>query len=296
MSDRRGPKPKPPSDCLSCGLLSVLTRGHCRKCYVRLLRSGHLPKITKSSVPSFLSKAQFEVFTGSMLGDGCLYRHKITHKPYYATQRTLLDRAYAEWQQDLFKDFALPLKTGSTFDERTGKNYQWAKFQTRRSDVFSSEYERWYGTGDKQVPQDIELSQNALAIWLADDGYVRSVGSDWRLQIKLSTHGFSLESAELLCDMLSKRYDEYFGITLEGHEKKPILYAGDSAARLFLTDIDSVFPTSMARKAYWRRPEVCFYENHPQKARPSTWLRRTSHGLRCQKSQVSEDVQSSLVG
>jgi hypothetical protein len=295
MKTKRGPKPKPHAPCESCGFVCSLKRNHCERCYARLLRNGSLCKLPKFALPIDLTEEQMQIMTGSLLGDGSLYRRKPTHMPYYVIQRCLGDKEYAKWHNDVFSSLVSRFQEGSTHDPRTNQVYSWVKLVTRRAEVFVSVYEKWYVTGEKQVPDDIKLSDLSLAVWFADDGHVRSVGSPWRLQLKMATHGFSIRSVELLCSLLVRRYNEYFGITLEGHEKKPIIYGSDSAARVFLKEIDKVLPASMDRKAYWRKPDVRFYEEEPARGRPSAYLRKTTEGTRNEENQISKDFQPSLV-
>jgi hypothetical protein len=155
-------------------------------------------------------------------------------------------------------------------------------------------YNKWYPQQNKVVPIDIKFTPLTLAVWFADDGYMRCTNSH-RLQVKFSTHGFDLPSVEIICSHLCDRYSEYFGITLEGDRKKPIIYGSDSAARAFALEIDEHLPPSMDRKATWRKPEACFYQNIPIRAKASIWLRKTKNGIRDDSpSKISTHATSSL--
>lgn len=280
----RGPKPKY-GNCSNCSQSCQLTREiYCRSCYTKLLKNGSLQKLPQKELPTELSTIQKDVLIGALLGDGCLFKYKPTHTPYFSVQRAIKDKLYANWQCDIFGDLICKTSEGSTYDKRTKKEYGWTRFRSHRCNIFEVFYNDWYPHGTKIVPRNIQLNPLSLAVWIADDGYVRSVGvSPWRLQLKLSTHGFDIESVERLCLLLHKRYNEYFGITLD--KKKPIIYASDAGTRALLAEVDSCFPNCMSRKMHWRKPEVCFYENNYAKC-INVKLRKTKNGKRCKKGKI----------
>lgn len=253
----RPPAPKRP--CSHCGQKNAIARGCCSSCHARLLRSGDLKLLPKLDLPENLTPLQEEFLVGCMLGDGCLFKAKKSRNPYLAVGRCLRDKEYALWQADILQPFICRQADGETFDDRTNKTYFWTKFTTHCSRVFSGCYESWYGTGYKKVPKNIQLTPLAMAVWFCDDGYVCHANkkcSPSRFRLGLATNGFDLEDVEFLRDILQKRYGERFSISKENK-----LYTSTSGARAFLKEIDDVFPECMLRKAYWRNPEVKFYED-----------------------------------
>lgn len=176
-------------------------------------------------------------------------------------------------------DFVCKFWTGSSYDTRTSKTYEWVKLRTHRSDVFSNHYELWYPEGTKVIPEDLQLTPLSLAVWFSDDGNIRQICNN-RLQLKLSTNGFDIHSVELLCALLSERYDAYFGITL-AKGTQPIIYSSDNGARSFANEIDSVLPVGMDRKALWRT-----IPQEKTKSRSSPNLRKTQNGKRIKKTQT----------
>lgn len=268
---KRGPKPKPLAPCGACGTISSPKRGYCSTCYVRLLRQGKLKKLEIPSVPASFSPVQEEMILGALLGDGCIYRRKETHRPYFSVQRTLGDKEYSRWQVNILADFVVRFYDGDSFDVRTDKTYLWTKFITHRCEAFVPLYQAWYPHGKKLVPEQLTLTPLSLAVWFADDGNVRAGCSPWRLLLKLSTHGFCEEDVERLASMLRERYGEYFGVTREGDKR--MIYAADAATRAFVGEIDSVYPPGIDRKAYWRLPEARYYENLPPRAKSAVYLR-----------------------
>ena len=271
---KRGPKPKPHVPCLACGNINYVDRcrGYCRTCYTRVLRSGSLQRLPRKTLPDRLTAIQDELLVGSLLGDGCLYRRKVTHHPYFSIQRCIRDKDYLLWEAEILNPFVVRISKGEYDDARTGNTYKHIKLCTHRTAVFETYYNSWYPNGKKVVPNNLNLTPLSLAIWFADDGNVRTQNSPWRFLLKLSTHGFLLQDTERLCAMLSLRYGEYFGITREG--SAGIIYTFDNGSRAFLHEIDSHFPESMSRKAIWRQDGKRFYENEPKKAHPNMCNRR----------------------
>lgn len=262
----RGPIPKPPGICPTCKKPTLVwTRGQCRTCYVRQLRSGELVKLQQEELPETLSPRQQEILVGHMLGDGCLYRRLPTHKPYLSISRARVDRAYSEWTSAEFGAFSLPLVDRDVHDERTGKTYKQSVFRTRRSSTFLEAYDAWYPLGVKVLPPKLSLTPLSLAVWVCDDGNVRTTCAPHRFQLKLSTMGFTQAEVERLAEMLCARYREHFHTVCD--EGKFYLTAADAGTRSLLQEIDLVFPISMGRKTIWRDPDARFYENQPRSFR-----------------------------
>lgn len=262
----KGPKPKPEIICCRCGRKSKPKRDiYCSSCYSFAIRHGLINTLPKYILPNQLTKIQEEVLIGSMLGDGCLYKDKPQHKPYLSLGRSAIDKDYALWEADIFKDFISRIDEKSIFDKRTQKYYHSIKPISRRCEVFEKYYQLWYPNHKKIVPSNLELNPLSLAVWFADDGCITTPNSKHRFLLKLSTHGFSVEEVKFLCELLSNRYNEYFGLTL-GKDKKPVIYSADSGSREFLKEIDPVFPPGIERKIKWRNSDNRFYKNQPEKS------------------------------
>ncbi|MEI8270095.1 MAG: hypothetical protein WCG45_01885 [bacterium] len=274
---KRGPKPKPQGNCIVCDKITTLKRDfYCSTCYSRKLRNGEIKKIEKKELPSIFSLKQKDYLIGSLLGDGCLFKDKPTHLPYFSVQRKKEDIAYSQWEAELLGDFVCKWYDGKTWDTRTEKFYDWVKLRTHRCEIFSSYYEKWYPNKIKVVPCDIELNSLILAVWFADDGYVRETGKG-RLQLKLSTHGFDLSSVEFLVSLLNLRYNEYFGITME-KGIKPIIYASNAASWAFCEEINSICPP-IDRKMIWK-----YVVKKPNTFKINNTLRKIKNGFRVEKN------------
>lgn len=249
--------------CKKCLNKDSSRREWCHSCYCFLLRKGLIQKLFKKILPSHFTDTQQNYILGSMLGDGCIYRNKPTHMPYFVVNRNRIDKNYLLWESKILGDFVCKTFDKDTFDKRTNKIYHSSSFRTHRCKLLVDHYELWYPNDIKQLPVKLELNPFSLAIWFADDGHIRPTCSPWRMRLKLSTHGFKIDEVERLTHLLSIRYKEKFIIAID--EQKYYIDSSDAGTRAFCNEIDNYLPNSMNRKAYWRKPEACFYENIPGK-------------------------------
>jgi hypothetical protein len=225
------------------------------------------------AMPDKLTELQEQVLTGLMLGDGCLYRRKLTHNPYLMVGRGRHDKAYLLWQAEIFKDFLKrPAYDCEETDKRSGKVYKASRFVTRRASIFARWYKKWYPDGKKKLAKSFKLTPLILAIWFCDDGHIKNTCAKWRFRLQLSTDGFEKKDVERLVTVLSKRYNEKFILTpAKGHYR---ITTSDAGARAFLREIDPVMPASMSRKIIWRDTGCFFGKDIPKRID-----QRNIHGL-----------------
>ena len=238
--------------CSRCKLLPVCARGLCSTCCTRLRRSGELSLIA-SQMPEQLTSVQMDVLAGLMLGDGCLFKYKPSHKPYLAITRSVRDIEYLKWTQKIYNPFiSREIFIRDTYDKRTQKEYHQCFLTTRHASAFENSYNEWYSNGKKVLPNNIELNPLVMAVWFCDGGWIGYSCSKNRLKIKLSTHCFAQEEVSRLRNQLSNMLDVEF--TTGRDNGAYFILGADTATRKFISTIDSVFPESMVRKAIWRNP------------------------------------------
>ncbi len=93
-------------ECKKCREIKKLTRGYCSsKCYSYLMRHNLLQKIPKIQSPVVFTQMQQEILTGSLLGDGCIFKHPTGRYPYLQIARKLTDIEYLKYEFDFFKEF-----------------------------------------------------------------------------------------------------------------------------------------------------------------------------------------------
>jgi hypothetical protein len=273
---KRGPKTKPDIICPRCGRTATPVRGYCKNCITTLVRTGQLPKIQIDDTPKTLTKYQEEILNGLMLGDGCLYRRKETHKPYLVVLRKQDDRDYLVENYEVFREFCKRgVIDGEVFDKRTGHTTFFSKFVTRRCGVFEQYYRKWYPNGEKCVPKDFILTPLTLAIWFCDDGMIRNSCSEWRFQLQLSTDDFLYKDVLWLKLELEKTCNEYFNIQGNEKDKSCRIGTADAGTRAFIKVIDDYLPKSMERKAVWRKDGARFYDDQPKRINPD--VRKHGH-------------------
>ncbi len=219
-----------------------------------------------------LTECQINALTGSMLGDGGLYKQKEHTNPKLVIHRTLKDKEYLEYEASIFKEFTAPrFENGvgkyTKLDERYNKYYSVWKYETVDTPSFSSYHKYWYPNGQKEVPNDLKLNGQIVAHWICDDGWVGKNKVDYRFQIDISTDGFTKDEVYFLSKLMSDRYNENIFVqpwTRKGTGKKYYkLRAYDSACRAIIVDVDDHF--KMKRKRLWDNPISRYYTNPPER-------------------------------
>ena len=205
-----------------------------------------------------LSLGQHEILDGLMLGDGHLKLPKAGVNAALCVNRAARDIGYNQWLSDQFSNFVSfkSLRCGTQTNPITHVEIPYCQFRTNAARAFTKAYQRWYPNHQKQIPSDLQLSQLAIAVWIADDGSFRQTGPKGVL-LKFYTNGFTKNETYILADLLRKRYIKNFHVyTIAG--KYPIIQASTPAALAVLEDVDSVFPLN--RKAQLWRPLSQFYK------------------------------------
>lgn len=239
--------------CKNCGRnveIEKTTREYCLTCYSKLLKNGTLLRLYPECNITTLTQEQHEIMEGSLLGDGGLCARHTTQKAIYKISRKREDVKYLEWNFEKFKEFFYQkIKPRVYFNKTTQKEYYQNYFSSKSCNVFYKYYMRWYPENIKIIPRDIELTPAMLAVWFCDDGNIRYKIKN-KLEIKLSTDGFTISDVEWLVNKLQEKYKEYFYIILD--KNNPVIYASDYAARLLINDMKNCFPNGMERKMIWK--------------------------------------------
>lgn len=215
--------------------------------------------------PQELSQIQNDVLVGSLLGDGCLTIRKDSINPRLTIRRQIKDLSYLQYQFEVFKNLCRDkaITTGSIYDKRYDKNYEYCNLESRYIPAFNRYYKEWYPNKKKIIPSNLKLNDLIIAIWACDDGSF-SITKNKRLRLKFHTQGFSKEEVLFLKELLNDRYNIKFKIQ-EPTKNQFIIVGHDHQTRILLKDIDSVFPKSMNRKSdIWRNDFANFYKNEPK--------------------------------
>jgi hypothetical protein len=219
-----------------------------------------------------LTNIQYNVLTGLMLGDGCLAMGDSNINARLIVGRCVKDRDYLQYEADIFHNFVAPrchngVVYTSSIDKRDGSLREGYTFESIASPTFTPINHLWYKNNTKIVPANLELNEQIIAHWLADDGSMDYNKLPYRLRCEISTHGFTKNEVEFLASLLNNRYNEDFLVRPKNRKGKTwyIIKAYDSACRAMFLDIDSYF--KMDRKRIWDKSESRFWIDPPERQR-----------------------------
>ena len=162
---------------------------------------------------SKLTLLQKEVLFGVILGDAHLetQNNRITYRVKF--EQSIKHKAYIEHLYDVFKNY---VKTSPQLKLVTYKNSQTngqkqsinIRFATISSSTFTFFGKQFYKDKKKVIPKLIHrwLTPRALAYWYMDDGSMKSTQSKGVL---LNTQAFSHAEVQLLCNVLTEKFNLY---------------------------------------------------------------------------------------
>lgn len=217
---------------------------------------------------------QESLINGLLLGDGSITLNK-SGTGYLTVTRSSVDLVYARWCAKRLDNLLIQSSASDrigpypVLDKRTKKTYWQVRIRSKCLPVFSDLKRKWYPNGKKVVPDDLVLTPLTVGVWLADDGSI-SVGKGkkgtatqgreypHRLDVKFATHGFSVEDADRLAELLSATFNVTVKRYLEKGKVQPTLrLCKSSEAKKLLRAIDPFFPEGMERKSdRWRGPQA----------------------------------------
>ena len=162
-----------------------------------------------------LSLLQKEVLFGVLLGDAHLetQNNRITYRVKF--EQSIKHKAYIEHLYDIFKDYVKTspqLKVVKYATQDPNKKFLLRKettnirFATVSSSTFTFFGKQFYKENKKIIPKLIHrwLTPRALAYWYMDDGSMKSTQSKGVL---LNTQSFSHSEVQLLCNVLTKKFN-----------------------------------------------------------------------------------------
>jgi LAGLIDADG DNA endonuclease family len=148
-----------------------------------------------------------QIFLGSMLGDGGLYRRGHGRYYYYAETHGIAQEDYLAWKRGLVGE---GFRSGlcHIIDRRKGRTVKKPSWTTPSHPIFTELRLQFYATefGDKSVISDVvmeELDEVGLMIWYLDDG---SAGiSSGRPYPSISAPGWKRECLDKFCEKVNPR-------------------------------------------------------------------------------------------
>ena len=140
-----------------------------------------------------LSEAQRSIITGTLLGDGAM---RCKANALLEINHSFKQRGYVDW---MYRHLAGLVSTPPAQRQGNGGRVAY-RFVTRSLPELTPFYHRFYGGGEKRVPEGIELTPLALAVWFMDDG------SRSRNAVYLNTQQFSIACQHRLLAVLQERW------------------------------------------------------------------------------------------
>jgi len=129
-----------------------------------------------------------------MLGDGTLRRQDNRLNALFEVNHSYAFKDYVDWKCEQMKEYVI-----TSPKSRKGKGMRVAyRFTTRSLPIFTDYYKWFYKNGRKQIPLNLELDPQILAVWFMDDG------SKSRSAYYLNTQQFSLCEQKILQMKLEK--------------------------------------------------------------------------------------------
>ena len=165
--------------------------------------------VSKMEKNKKLTLLQKEVLFGVILGDAHLetQNNRITYRVKF--EQSIKHKPYIEHLYDIFKNY---VKTPPQLKLVKYKKNQIKTFNIRFATISSSTFtffgKQFYKDKKKVIPKLIHrwLTPRALAYWYMDDGSMKSTQSKGVL---LNTQAFSHAEVQLLCNVLTEKFNLY---------------------------------------------------------------------------------------
>lgn len=142
-----------------------------------------------------------QVLEGNLLGDGFIYfTSKRANYPIFS-----VEYKYEEYCKYIQQNNPFLNNRKINYRKRVSDRYnngfvEQYNCKSLSSGILLDEYQRWYSTGVKIVPRDLQLTPLSMLIWYLDDGFTASACKG----IYIATDGFSLDDNYYLQEQLNK--------------------------------------------------------------------------------------------
>ena len=145
---------------------------------------------------------------GSLLGDGAIAasfdKRQNTTNYYYTESHGPKQEGYLRWKADHFLKKGMSArvhdrKRVANIKGRPIHSHEY-RFASYSNSTFKTVREQWYPNGTKEVPGDLELTPEKIAVWYMDDGCYDL----FRSKIEIYTNGFNKQSQHILQRELAK--------------------------------------------------------------------------------------------
>lgn len=198
--------------------------------------STYLPGHQNKQPPHVLTLNEYQVLAGSSLGDGCITRRTNTYAPILIENHSPAQEEYVQWKAVQLSS----LKPTITYHKNGGYGDQHVRLTTKAFDCLTWLLEARYPEPNRDLIESLDAL--GWAVWFMDDG---SGGDD---KVRLCTNGRSLESIEMIRDVLKTKW----GLDTSVNPQRVISFLGKSREAFLQLISPHVIP-SMEYKLDWRR-------------------------------------------
>jgi len=138
----------------------------------------HLTDTEREKINNSITERQKNIMKGILMGDAWICKEE-NKTPYLAIENT--NKEFMFWLEDELKSLCSDLRIRNTAKESANKNKQYGYtvneenyndiwvFETRSLKYFNKLRE-WYDTGQKRIPENLELEPIILKLWYCCDG------------------------------------------------------------------------------------------------------------------------------
>ena len=155
------------------------------------------------------SSEEFQVFLGTIYGDGCITKYSPTSNARLHFSHSLKQKNYALWKYSVLKRFCSSPRLEQERDKRSGKIYESIRIYTKTNPIFTKYYDMLYDSKKiKHLNFELlsKLEPLGLAVWFMDDGYRHSNS------ISIATNCFNKEELNNLVILFKEKFNLQFAI------------------------------------------------------------------------------------
>lgn len=225
------------------------------------IKKGYKDEYHKSFPP--LTKIQNSIITGSLLGDG--YVHCSRECYQFEKQQCAKYKQYLDWHLQELRPYSNKIRERFRHEKLLNNNGKIVKiktdkeinhsfiFSTHSHPIFAELRKKWYPHNKKTIPTDIELTEEAIAVWYGDDGCNDLAGR----RAYLCTNGFLIEEVDFLREKL-KSFSIYPNLTkvkskYTGKMQPVLSFGGENYDCLINLIKPHLFFHCFSHKIAWRK-------------------------------------------
>lgn len=213
----------------------------CKKYNIKRKERSYWRNFNRIKNETIPNQIEIEILNGLMLGDGSLtlYKNKGAKNAYLTIEHSIAQKNYCEWFSKKLNFLNSKMCFRKAYKNKINNRIIYGKGSwrliTQRHSFLTNLFNQWYSLNNKkEVPEDIKLTWQTIAIWYFDDGNLNIKTKC----ITLYTNSFSEKSINILINQL-----KFLGIddcNVKWQNKKyPLIVIQRKSIKFF---IESIIP------------------------------------------------------